>query len=157
MKRQPKGAKEQPQVIRVWTFQQAQLAMPYLSSIVRSLREHALEALSHYHLVKRLARRPGRPDRTALLAQQRAEQDARRSDERFREALDELEALDIYTLDPVQGQALVPFVHNEQLAWYVFDLFDPSPYRFWRFQSDPEDTRRPVTSMQKGQSASKFV
>jgi hypothetical protein len=43
----------------------------------------------------------------------------------------------------------VPFVHDEQLAWYIFDLFDAPAFRFWRFQSDPEDTRRPITSKQK--------
>ncbi len=53
-------------------------------------------------------------------------------------------------LDPVHGQALVPFVHEEQLAWYVFDLFDPQPLRFWRFQSDPDETRRPLTQRQHG-------
>jgi hypothetical protein len=152
MKRQPKRARQQPQTIQVWTYEQAQAATPYIASIVRSLREHALQALTHYQTAKRLANRPGRPDRAALIAQQEAEQQARRSDENFREALDELQALDIYTLDPIQGQALVPFVHNDQLAWYIFDLFDAQAYRFWRFQTDPEDTRRPVTSMQKGVS-----
>jgi hypothetical protein len=152
MKRQPKGGKEKTQTIQVWTYEQAQAAAPYLSSIVRSLREHALEALQHYHRAKRIANRPGRPDRATIIAQQEAEKEARRADERFREALAELQDMDIYTLDPIQGQALVPFVHNDQLAWFVFDLFDAHPFRFWRFQSDPEDTRRPVTSTQKGES-----
>lgn len=152
MKRQPKGAKERAQTIQVWTYEQAQTAVPYISSILRSLREHALEALQHYHRAKRLANRPGRPDRAAIIAQQEAEKDAHRADDRFRDALDELQAMDVYTLDPIQGQALIPFVHNDQLAWYIFDLFDAQPLRFWRFQSDPDDTRRPVTAMQKGPS-----
>jgi hypothetical protein len=150
VKRQPKGAKERPQTIQVWTYEQVQSAAPYISSILRSLREHALEALQHYRRVKRLADRPGRPNRAAIIAHQEAEKEAHRADDRFREALDELQVMDIYTLDPTQGQALVPFVHNDQLAWYVFDLFDAHPLRFWRFQSDPDDTRRPVTAMQRG-------
>ena len=150
MKRQPKGAKERAQTIQVWTYEQAQSAAPYVASILRSLREHALEALQHYHRAKRIANRPGRPNRSAIIAQQEAEREARRADDRFRDALNELQEMDIYTLDPIQGQALVPFVHNDQLAWYIFDLFDAQPLRFWRFQSDPEDTRRPVTAMQKG-------
>jgi hypothetical protein len=154
VKRQPKGAKERPQTIQVWSYEQAQAAAPYVSSILRSLREHALDALQHYHRAKRLANRPGRPDRQAIIAQQEAEKEARRADERFRDALDELQEMDIYTLDPIQGQALVPFVHNDQLAWFIFDLFDAQPLRFWRFQSDPDDTRRPVTAMQKGASES---
>jgi hypothetical protein len=152
VKRQPKGAKERTQTIQVWTYEQAQAAAPYIASILRSVREHALEALHHYHRAKRLANRPGRPDRAAIIAHQEAEREAHRADERFRDALDELQEMDIYSLDPVQGQALVPFVHNDQLAWYVFDLFDAQPLRFWRFQSDPEDTRRPVTALQRGAS-----
>lgn len=150
MKRQPKGAKERAQTIHVWTYEQAQAAAPYISSILRSLREHALEALQSYHRAKRIANRPGRPDRAAIIAQQEAEQEARRADERFRDDLAELQAMDIYTLDPIQGLALVPFVYNDQLAWYIFDLFDTQPLRFWRYQSDPEETRRPITAMQKG-------
>jgi hypothetical protein len=149
VKRQPKGAKERTQTIQVWTYEQAQAAAPYIASILRSLREHALEALQYYHRARRLANRPGRPDRSALIAQQEAEHEARRADQRFRDDLAELQALDIYTLDPVQGLALVPFVYNDQLAWYIFDLFDTQPLRFWRYQSDPEDTRRPVTTMQR--------
>ena len=150
MKRQPKGAKERTQTIQVWTYEQAQAATPYISSILRSLREHALESLQYYHRARRLANRPGRPDRSAIIAQQEAEREARRADDRFRDDLAELQVMDIYTLDPIQGQALVPFVYNDQLAWYIFDLFDAQPLRFWRYQSDPEDTRRPVTAMQRG-------
>ena len=158
MKRQPKGARENTQTIQVWTYEQALSAAPYIASIVRSLREHALESLTHYHRAKRIANRPGRPGRQDIITQQEAEREARRADERFRDALDELQEMDIYTLDPIQGQALIPFVHNDQLAWFVFDLFDAQPLRFWRFQSDPEDTRRPITSMQKGVSeASQIV
>ncbi len=158
MKRQPKGAKQRPQTIQVWTYEQVQSATPYISSILRSLREHALDALQQYRQAKRLANRPGRPNRTAIIAHQEAEKEASRAEDRFREALDELQGMDIYTLDPIQGQALVPFVHNDQLAWYVFDLFDAQPLRFWRFQSDPDDTRRPVTAMQKGSTeASRIV
>jgi len=42
VKRQPKGAKERSQTIQVWTYEQAQAASPYIASILRSLREHAL-------------------------------------------------------------------------------------------------------------------
>jgi Uncharacterized conserved protein (DUF2203) len=150
VKRQPKGARERSQTIQVWTYEQAQAATPYITSILRSLREHALEALQHYRRAKRLADRPGRPSRATIIAQQEAEREAHQADDRFQDALGELQEMDIYTLDPIQGQALIPFVHNDQLAWYIFDLFDSQPFRFWRFQSDPEETRRPLTAMQKG-------
>jgi hypothetical protein len=153
VKRQPKGPKPRAQSLRVWTFSEAQAAIPYIASVVRSIREHALEALAHARVAQRIANRPGRPNREALISHEEAAREARESDEEFRDAVAELQALDIYCLDPIQGQALVPFVHDEQLAWYIFDLHEPQAFRFWRFQSDPEDTRRPITVRQKDAAA----
>ena len=59
--------------------------------------------------------------------------------------------------NPTRGQALIPFVHQEQLAWYIFDLFDPKLFRFWRYQTDPEDTRRPITAREQGLTGSTRV
>jgi hypothetical protein len=157
VKRHPKGDKQRTETIQVWTYTQAQAAAPYVGSIVRSIREHALEALLHHRTFRRLSDRPGRPDRSAIIAQKEAEEQARRADDRFHEAVNELEELDVFCLDPIQGQALIPFVLDEQLAWYIFDLHDAVPFRFWRFQSDPEDTRRPVTSKQKGAETTRMV
>ena len=149
MKRNSKGAKRR-RTIQVWTLAQAKSAAPYLTSVVRSLREHTLEALAGRRRLRAIDERPGRPDRAALIARQDADDAARRAEDEASRDADELLALDIQPLDPVHGQALVPFVHEEQLAWYVFDLFDPQPFRFWRFQSDPDDTRRPLTPRQHG-------
>jgi hypothetical protein len=152
VKRNPKGAKTRRQTLRVWTYEQARAAVPYFRSIIRSVREHAQETLAWRRQVDQINNRPGRPDRTALISLQQANEQARRAEDRFDEAVEELQGLDVYSLEPLQGLALVPFVHNEQLAWYIFDLFDAQPFRFWRFQSDPDDTRRPITSMQHGNS-----
>jgi hypothetical protein len=149
MKRQPKAPKPRRQTIQVWSYAQARAAVPYITSVVRSLREHALEVATHRAEARRLDAKPGRPDRATLISIQHANEEARLADERLQGAIDELEHLDIYVLDPFRGQALVPFVHDEQLAWYIFDLFDNQPFRFWRFQSDPDDTRRPVTAAQQ--------
>ena len=40
----------------------------------------------------------------------------------------------------------MPFVHDGKPAWYVFDLFDSQPIRSWRYQSDPDETRRTLTA-----------
>jgi hypothetical protein len=154
VKRNPKKARRNQHELRVWTFAEAQAAASYIKSVVRSLREHGLKALAEHRRLRRLAARPGRPNRATLIALQAGEQAMHRAQEEFSEAIDELHTLDIYSLDPLQGQALVPFVHDEQLAWYIFDLFDPKPFRFWRFQTDPDETRRPVTAGQKGLSGS---
>lgn len=149
MKRNQKGAKRQRRQIRVWTLEQARTALPYLSSVLRSLREHRLEAVTQHRNAERLARRPGRPDRDSLIAHAESVRSADQADERFRETLAELEALDIYLLDPLAGQALIPFVHEENLAWYVYDAFDPEPLRYWRYHSDPLDTRRPIADIEQ--------
>jgi hypothetical protein len=144
MSRKQKGSRESRQPIQVWSHEQAKALLPYVASIVTSLREHKLAAMQHDLTARRLAARPGRPDRDALLAHQEAVEEARRADERFEQALDELHALDVHCLDPLAGQALIPFVHDDQLAWYVFDLFDSTPLRSWRYHSDPLEKRRPL-------------
>jgi hypothetical protein len=131
----------------LWSLAEARAAAPYIASVARSIREHALEARTQRNHLQALADQPGRPDRTALIAWDESSRQLHRAEEQFREAVEELEALDIYCLDPIQGQALVPFVHDEQLAWYIFDLFDNQHFRSWRYQSDPEETRRKLTTL----------
>jgi hypothetical protein len=96
-----------------------------------SLREHRLAALCHQLAADRLAAEPGRPHRDTLLALEAAGREARRAEAEYQQALTELELLGIRCLDPVTGQALIPFRHGGQLTWYVWELFDPPPLRFW--------------------------
>jgi hypothetical protein len=157
MKRDQKGAKRRRRQIRVWTLEQARAALPYLSSVVRSLREHRLEAMAHHLTAERLARRPGRPDRATLIAQTEAGGAAATAEARFQEALEELQAVDVFCLDPIAGQALIPFLHDKELAWYVFDLFDPEFIRFWRYHSDPLEARRPLAEAEQGDAEATWV
>jgi hypothetical protein len=149
MKSNRKGASRRRTTIQPWTYDKTQAALPYIASVLRSLREHKLEALHHRLDAQRLSDRPGRPDRKALIDHEEALREAQRAEERYGEALDELQTIDIYPLQPVHGRALVPFVHEEQLAWFVYDLFDTQPLRFWRFHNDPLEMRRPITVEQK--------
>ena len=139
-----KGAKKNQKGLRLWNHTRALAALPYVRSILRSLREHRLEVQQQRHNAHRLADRPGRPDRAALVAHQDALQESQRADLRYEEALKELQNLGITCLDPVKGHALFPFVHKKRLAWFLFDLFEAEPLHFWRYQDDPEDVRRPV-------------
>jgi hypothetical protein len=148
MKRNQKESKQRRQILQVWSHDQARAALPYIASVLRSLREHKLEAQTHQLTASRLADRPGRADRETLIAHEEALKAAQKAEGKFQEALDELQTLDVYCLDPIGGQALVPFVHDDQLAWYVYDLFDAEPLRFWRFHSDPLEMRRPLDDMQ---------
>ena len=152
MNRRKKGAKRRRRTLQTWTIQQAEAAVPYLRSILASLREHYLELRASRLGIRRLVARPGRPDRAALLALRHAEEEADRTSEQATEAARELAELDVFCLDPAEGQALVPFLCEDQLAWYLFDSFDEhKPLRYWRFDNDPAETRRPITPLQKGE------
>jgi hypothetical protein len=133
---------------RLWTFEQAQAALPYLCSVARSLREHYLEILAKRREVQVLTGRHGRLDGRALIEEQEARRDLHKAEQDFQDALDELSELNVQPLDPGRGTALVPFIQDDQWAWYVFDLFDSQPIRSWRYQSDPAETRRALTAPQ---------
>ena len=131
--------------LRLWTHAEAVKAVPYLRSIVQSLREHWLEWQRVWLQVRRL---DGRPDRQALILRAEAAREAERADDHFNEALRELEALDVSCLDPAKGLALIPFRKGEDLAWFVFDLFAPQGLDGWRFHADPLETRRMLADKQ---------
>jgi len=149
MKRRQKSSEPRTQAIQVWTLEGAQKALPLITSIVRSLREERVNAQAQQLRAERLARRPGRPDRDAMIAHEEALREARESNGRFEAGLRELLDLNIYLLDPVRGLALIPFAHGEQLAWFVFDLFTPDTLETWRFHEDPLSARRPLAELKE--------
>jgi hypothetical protein len=119
-------------------------ALPYLRAIVGSLREHWLDLQRARLEVRRWDARPGRPDRRALILRAGSARDAERAEDRFNEALRELEAIHVRSLDPAGGVALLPFRQGDGVAWLVFELFAPAGVTGWRFQADPPQTRRPL-------------
>ena len=133
---------------RLWTFAAAQAAVPYFSSVARSLREHYLAILAKCRAVQLFTERHGRPGRQALIAEQEARRDLHKAEQGYQGAREELSELNVHPLDPGRGLALVPFVQDDRPAWYVFDLFDSQPIRSWRYQSDPDGTRRPLAAPQ---------
>jgi hypothetical protein len=144
VKRDRKRARRREQTIRIWSYAEARAVVPYVVSIMRSLRETKLEAQQQHRTAKRLALRPGRPDRSTLTAREDALEAARRADDRFHGFLEELHTLDVYCLDAVQGLALIPFAKDNQLAWWICDMYDSEPLRFWRYHRDTLETRRPI-------------
>lgn len=136
-------------VIPIWTFAQSKQAVPFIASIVRSLRENRLETRRHQREAERLAEKPGRPDRHDIIAHQEALRDAQHADARFQDALQELHALGVYCQDPIRGLALIPFVNEHLLAWFVFDLFDAEQLVCWRYHADSEETRRPLNEVRE--------
>jgi len=132
--------------VNVWTFDEAKRAIPYIANVVGSLREHHLEARSQRRHAERIHNRPGRPDRAALVAEADANRLASQAEIRFDETMAELNALHIYTLDPARGEAFVPFIHADKLAWFIFDMFDEEDHlRQWRYHDDPLEMRRPIS------------
>jgi hypothetical protein len=133
---------------RLWTFEEAQAAVPYFSAVARSLRERYLEMLAKRRELQMFRERHGRPDRKALIEEQEACRDLQKAEQDYQDSLEELSELNVLPLDPGRGVALLPFVHDGQGAWYVFDLFDSQPIRSWRYQTDPDETRRALTAPQ---------
>jgi hypothetical protein len=150
MKGKRNRARRRRQTIQAWTHEQAQAATPYLASILHSLREHRLEWQAQQRRAEILTSRSGRPNRKALMEHQETLREAQRAQDDFEAALAELHALDIYCLDPLRGEALIPFVHADQLAWFVFELFESPPLRFWRYHADELEMRRPVAEVLEG-------
>jgi hypothetical protein len=142
----PKRSKSEKRTVRVWTYDEAKKASPYIAGVMHSIREQRIEALSRDRQAKQLADRPGRPNRERLVAQAESSRLAREADDRFNDTLAELHAIDVFCSDPVRGEAFIPFLQDNKLAWFVFDLFDESDHlKQWRYHDDPLETRRPIS------------
>jgi len=142
------GFKKKRRTMTLWTYAQAQSAAPYLGSILRSVRDAWLEAVKKELFAGRLAAKPGRPDRRRIMEEEQARGEAQLAFDRYLEAREELEGMGVACLEPNQGVAWVPFAHDNQLAWFVFDIFDSEPIRAWRYQTDPLETRRPMSEIE---------
>ena|SRR5271165_3362472 len=144
MKRKRKQKKPHLKLIRLWNYPKAQKALPYIRCVVQSMRDHWLDAQMRRAEVKRIAEKPGRPNREAILAGEKAAEEKTNAEDRFADALQELIGIDVYLLDPVRGVALIPFQKDEELAWFVYDHFDGDALKTWRLHQDPLEARRPI-------------
>jgi hypothetical protein len=130
--------------LRLWSYDEADRAVPYLRSVVGSLREYWLEAQAQRRGTELLSARPGRPDRTRLLTGQALHASRERAEGQFNDAVEELTSIDVFLLDPLRGTALLPFRKEDDLAWYVYDQFDDRGVAGWRYHSDPLEQCRPL-------------
>ena len=114
----------------IWTYAEARAVLPYVASIMGSLREHRLDFLRHRLCAQRLASKPGRPRRDTLIDQEEALREAGRADAEYQKTHAELRSLGIRCLDSVAGLAIFTVYENGYLREYVYDLFDSQPLRF---------------------------
>jgi hypothetical protein len=149
MKKQRKPRTEQIITLRLWTFDGANKAIPYLRSLVQSLRESWLELRQAQTKADRLKARTGRPDRDALIQLEESERELQHSSSKVEEIVNEMVGLSAFGIDPAAGLAVLPFFRGDVLAWYVFDLFDPRGLVAWRLHSDDVETRRPLSELEQ--------
>jgi hypothetical protein len=133
--------------LRLWTYHDATRAVPYLRSVVGSLRELWLEAQSRRRDADILSSRPGRADRDRLINGEALRAGQERAESAFNETLEELMRIDVYLLDPVRGVALIPFRKEDDLAWYVYDQFADRGLSGWRYHNDPLEECRPLANL----------
>lgn len=143
-RRRNSKASKNTKVIKLWDYPRVQKSLPYLRSLATSLREHWLDANSKRIDEERLVGKPGRVDRDRILATASATREKEIAEEQFNDDIKEMLSLDVYPVDAVQGVVFIPFAKNEELAWFVFDLFDETNLPGWRFHHDPMETRRPL-------------
>src|SRR5438034_1067731 len=104
-----KSARAAAAEARLWTQSQARAAAPYLGSVLRSLREHALEIQAQQRRLAHLDGLPGRPSRGTLIALADTRRDLDHARRQLAETAEELEALGASLVDPVQGLAQLAF------------------------------------------------
>jgi len=147
MRRRRRHKKRRVRVLRLWTQDEVTRAVPYLRSVVGSLREHWLRVQSVERDRARLTARPGARQRDRILAEQLNDEHRSRAEDQFHDALAELSKIDVFLLDPVHGLALIPFRREDDLAWFVYDHFDKDGLVGWRLHEDPLEQCRPLKNL----------
>ena len=131
-------------VMHLWSWDEVVKAIPYMTSIVGSLREHWLDVLTAERAIDKAADQHGPATRKQMIDQQTHQDEKQRAQVKFDDALEELTKMDVFLLDPIRGLALIPHRHDDELAWYIFDHFTPRGCIGWRYHSDPMDQCRPL-------------
>jgi len=148
MKPRRKSSKRM-RVLHLWTLPELQKAVPYLRSVIVSLREHWLDTLTTERHLNLAAQRPQSTQRNLLVAADDLREERRRAQQKFEDALEELNRIDVFLLDAVKGLALVPFRKEDDLAWFVFDQFSPRGIIGWRNHDDPIEKCLPLNLLEQ--------
>ncbi len=148
MRKQRNKKAEATIAVRLWTYMGAKQAVPYLRSLVGSLREGWIEMRQAQEQVRKIEARPGRADRDSLILLEESNHDVSRVEAKLEDVVNEMLALSAYCVDPGAGLAVIPFLSNGALAWFFFDLFDEEGLVAWRLNTDPLETRRSLSEIE---------
>lgn len=152
MKKQRKQPESSTTIaLRLWTFAGVSKAIPYIRSLVQSMRDGWLELRQAQERVRRVTARPGKPDRDSLILLEESQREVARTEARLEATIDEMMVLSAFCVDPGAGITVIPFMKGEELAWFVFDLFDDKGVNAWRLHSDPIEARRPLAELDEAQ------
>jgi len=149
MRKQRKRRAEETIAVRLWTYAAAQGAVPYIRSLVGSLREGWLEMRQAQEQVRKIEARPGRADRDTLILLAEANADVARAESKLEETINKMVALSAYCIDPAAGLAVIPGMSKGVLSWFIFDLFDDRGLVAWRLHTDSLETRRPLAEFEE--------
>jgi hypothetical protein len=128
----------------LWTYGKVVKALPYFRVLVAALREHWLAKQLARRKLARLDALLKRAGRRELVARAEAVRQSELADSELDATLGELHSLGGYCRHPGKGLALIPFRLEGALAWFVFDLYEPTGICGWRFHTDPSAMRRPL-------------
>jgi hypothetical protein len=131
-------------IMRLWTWSEVAKAVPYLRSVIGSLREHWLDILNIQRQIDKTEAGKGPAKRQQMMDMQAHHDERSRAQAKFDDALEELNKVEVYLYDPIRGLAMIPCRKRDDLAWYVFDHFAAPGVIGWRYQNDPIDECRPL-------------
>jgi len=151
MKRNP-GKKQKKQFVQVWSYNQTVKALPYLLEVLRSLRENYLVMRFAKYRSMKIDRSTKRPDRSVFIAKQDAQMECDVTSSKYAQDVAEFESMGIFVVSPENAIIGIPFIEEDQLAWFILSLFEKDYLVGWRFQSDPQDTRRTILPKHKEQT-----
>ncbi|MFN0053570.1 MAG: hypothetical protein ACKV0T_15430 [Planctomycetales bacterium] len=145
MRQQRHESAESVITLRLWSQSGAVNLAPYVRSLMQSIRNEWLQLRQAQERKRRMEARTGVANRDALIQLSDVEREISRNQGNLEETVEELVGLSVYCLDPATGLAVIPSLSEGDLAWFIFDLFDPAGIVAWRKHTDPLETRRPLS------------
>src|SRR5262249_28755485 len=146
MKRRRQRSKR-VQIMHLWERGEVTKAVPYLRSVLKSLREHWLDAVNAQRRLDRAAAMRAPRKRQQIIENELQTAECERAQAKFKDAVEELASVDAFLVDPIRGLALIPFRKEDDLAWYIFDRFAKPGVIGWRYPNDPDEECRPLNQL----------